>query len=67
MRRSWKYYDERYVCGEVDSEKHVLLDCNLYMDERRRWKGKFVEVHANLYVAIKGFEMGDRKINYVVY
>ena len=34
---SWKYDDERCVCGEVEQKKHVLLDCNLYMDVRSRW------------------------------
>ena len=29
---SWKYDDMRCVCGDVESEKHVMLDCNLYMD-----------------------------------
>ena len=28
------------IGGEVESEEHVLLDCNLYMDVRRRWKKK---------------------------
>ena len=42
---SWKYDDGRRVCGEVESEKHMLLDCNLYMDVRR-WQGKLVAVHA---------------------
>ena len=35
---SWKYDDMRCVCGDVESEKHVLLDCNLDVDVRRRWK-----------------------------
>ena len=28
-RMSWKYDDENCVCGEVVSEDHILLDCNL--------------------------------------
>ena len=40
-RMSWKYNDEHCVCGEVDSEEHLLLDCNLYMDVRRKWNKKF--------------------------
>ena len=38
-RMSWKYNDERCVCGKVESEEHVLLDCNIDMDVRR-WKVK---------------------------
>ena len=34
---SWKCDDEHCVCGKVGSEEHVLLDCNLYMEVRRRW------------------------------
>ena len=30
-RMSWKYDDEHCVCGEVESEEHVFLDCNHYM------------------------------------
>ena len=53
-RRSWKYDDMRCVCGDVESEKHVLLDCNLYMDMRRRW---IDAKHADVYEAIKGYEV----------
>ena len=37
---SWKCDDEHYVCGEMESEEHVFLYCNMYMDVRRRWKEK---------------------------
>ena len=33
-RMSWKYDDEHCVC-EVESEEHMLLDYNLYMDVRK--------------------------------
>ena len=33
------------VCGDVESEKHVLLDCNLDVDVRRRWKEKMNAEH----------------------
>ena len=38
----------------VESEEHVLLDCNLYM--RRRWKEKLASVNVDVYNAIKGYE-----------
>ena len=33
-RMSWKYDDDRCVClcGDMESEKHVLFDCNIYDD-----------------------------------
>ena len=46
-----------YVCGDVESEKHVLLDCHLYMDVRRRWKEKMNTEQADMYAAIKGYEV----------
>ena len=42
-----KYYA---VCGDLESEKHVLLDCNIYMDVRRRWTEKMNAEHANIYI-----------------
>ena len=53
---SWGYDDKHCVSGEVESEGHVLLDCNLYMDVRRRWKGKLASVNVYVYNAIKGYE-----------
>ena len=31
------------VCGEVQSEEHVLLDCNLYMTVRRIWRENWLQ------------------------
>ena len=44
------------VYGEVESEEHVLLYCNLYMDVRRRWKEILASVNVDVYNAIKGYE-----------
>ena len=29
---SWKNDDEHCVCGEVESEEHIWLDCNIDME-----------------------------------
>ena len=50
------------VCGDVEPEKHVLLDCNLYMDVRRRWKEKLNADHADMYDVMKGFEVNNECI-----
>ena len=34
----------------------MLLDCNLYMDVRRRWKEKLASVNVDVYNVIKGYE-----------
>ena len=51
-RMPWKYDDEHCVCGEVESEEQMLLDCNLYMDERKRWKEKMASVTVDLYIML---------------
>ena len=57
-----KYDDERCVCGYVESEEHVMFDCNLYMDMRIRWKEKMDAKHANVYNAIKCYEVNNESI-----
>ena len=37
----------------------MLLDCNLYMDVRRKWKGKLASVNVDVYNAIKGYEANN--------
>lgn len=34
----WKYEDTCCVCGEVETEGHVLYECTEYQDERRVWE-----------------------------
>ena len=53
------------VCGDVESEKHMLLDCNLYVDVRRRWKEKMNGEHADMYEAIKGYEVNNETMGYL--
>ena len=47
------------VCGDVESEKHVLLDCNLYVDVRRRWKEKMNAEHADMHDTINAYEVNN--------
>ena len=61
-RMLWKYDDVCCVCGDVESEKQVLLDCNLYVDVRRRWKEKIDAEHFDLYEAIKCYEVNNKCI-----
>ena len=35
----WKYQDDLCGCGQVETEEHVLFECNRYRQERERWRG----------------------------
>ena len=48
-RMAWKHADEHCVCGRVESEEHVLFDCNRYIDMGRGWKGNRVSVNVDVY------------------
>ena len=61
-RMTWKYDEIHCVCGDVESEKHVLLDCNLYVDVRRRRKEKMDAEHADMYEDIQGYEVNNECI-----
>ena len=37
-RMAWKYEDDKYRCGLLETEKHVLFECTLYREERGRWR-----------------------------
>ena len=37
----WKY-DCKRVCGEIETERHVLQDCKNYEEERKVWQEKWV-------------------------
>ena len=52
----------RCVCSDVESARHVWLDCNLYVDVRRRWKEKINTEHADIYEAIQGYEVNNECI-----
>ena len=36
---TWKNDDCRCSCGLVETEMHVLFECTLYEEERKRWRG----------------------------
>ena len=38
-RMTWKYDDDCCVCEQVETEEHVLFECNRYREERVRWRG----------------------------
>ena len=58
-RMSWTYDDEHCVCDEVESEEQMLLDCNLYMDVKRRWKETLASVNVDVYNVIKCYEANN--------
>ena len=38
----WKYDCKLCVCGEIETERHVLQDCKNYEEERKVWQEKWV-------------------------
>ena len=46
----------------MEVEKYVFLDCNLYVDVRRRWKDKINAEHADMYEAIKCCDVNNECI-----
>ena len=37
-RVTWKHDDDKFRCGLVETEKHMLFECTLYGEERGRWR-----------------------------
>ena len=48
-----KYEDDKYRCGLVETEKHVLFKCNLYGEER----GRDLKDGMEEYEIIKGYRV----------
>ena len=48
---AWKYADDCSGCGQVETENHVLFECNRYREERLRRDG----MHE--YDVIKGYKL----------
>ena len=38
-RMTWNYDDDKCQCGLAETERHVLFECNFYVEERGRWRG----------------------------
>ena len=38
-RMTWKYEDDKCLCGLVETEKHVLFECTLWRRKRKMESG----------------------------
>ena len=52
----WKYQDDMCGCGQMETEEHVLFECNRYGQERERWRGTVERLKVDMceYEGIKG-------------
>ena len=69
---TWKYDDDKYRCGLVGTEKHVLFECTLYGEERGRWRGAVRDFKEGMeeYEIIKGYRVriektGEKTMRYL--
>ena len=60
-RMTWKYDDAKCRCGLVETEKYVLFECNLYGEERGRWRGAVRDLKDGMeeYEILKGYRVRD--------
>ncbi len=42
-RMHWKYDSNQCVCGEVETEHHILFECNRYEADRREWQHRWIQ------------------------
>ena len=62
-RMAWKYDDDCCVCGQVETEEHVLFECNRYRDERVRWRRVIkMKDDRHEYDVIKGYKLESDEI-----
>ena len=63
----WKFKDD--LCGHVETEEHVLFECNRYGQERQRWRGTIKKLQYGMceYEVIKGYHMENREGNNVAF
>ena len=60
---TWKYDDYKCRRGPVETDKHVLFECTLYGEERRRWRGSVQDLEHGMddYEIIKGYRVRSEK------
>ena len=51
----WKYDCDKCVCGEIESESHVLFECMEYISERNAWRREWSKVAIDELDCIKGY------------
>ena len=60
---TWKYEDDKCRCGQVETKKHVLFECTLYVEERERCRGAVRDLKDGIeeYEIIKGYRVRSEK------
>ena len=55
--KAWKYGDDCCWCGQVETEEHVLFECNRYGEEQVRWR-RVMQMKDGMheYDVIKGYK-----------
>ena len=60
---TWKYNDDCCGCGQVETEEHVLFECNRYREERGRCRGVIkMKDGMHEYEVIKGYQLESHEI-----
>ena len=60
---AWKYDDDSCGCGQVETEEHVLFECNRYGEVRVRCRGVIKwKDGMHEYDVIKGYKLENAKI-----
>ena len=60
---AWTYDDDCCGCGQVETEEHLLFECNRYGEERVRWTG-VIQMKDGMhgYDVIKGYNLESAEI-----
>ena len=60
----WKSQDDLCGCGQVETEEHVLFECNRYGQEREQWGGTIERLKDDMceYEVIKGYLVDNDKM-----